>query len=278
MAKAAPLAIIYFNGHWIEANDTLLQALKPGRLRGEGVFETVAVENGRLCFWPEHYARFERGLRAYGLTCRFGCRALERLAGELLLRNRLSRARLRIARYRDLKQNYTVLAAAPVATAPAAGRPLRVHVSALCRRKDRYSHLKSVTYQPFYHAHQEAVARGCHEALLLDPHGRLVEGSTTNIFFVRGDTLHTPATAVGCLNGIVRRQVIRLAPQNGLRVQCGAYTLSELWKADEVFMTNSLIGVRAVASVDGRPCAAYRPHADRLRKAYRQLIITQTTG
>ncbi|MCA9404516.1 MAG: aminotransferase class IV [Candidatus Omnitrophica bacterium] len=272
MGKRTAGPVIYFNGVWLEANDTLLEALKPGRLRGEGVFETVAVTGGDLCFWPEHHARFTRGLKAYGLRCRFGRRALQELAAELIARNRLTSARLRIARYRDMKEDYLVLVGTPTQTDPATGPALSVHVSRHRRSKGRYSHLKSVTYQPFYHAHQEALALGHHEALLLDPGGRIVEGSTTNVFFVAGGELHTPATAVGCLNGIVRQQVIKLSSLTGLRVRRGAYPLSRLLKADEVFLTNSLIGIRAVARVDGHRLKSQQVWTPRLSDAYRRLL------
>lgn len=275
MAGRADLPVIYFNGLWLEANPTLLEALKPGRLRGDGVFETVAVAGGELCFWPEHYARFERGLKAYGLRCRFGRRALQDLARELIARNKLTTARLRIARYRDQKEEYLVLVGVPLPAVPADGRPLSVHVSRHRRRKDRYAHLKSVTYQPFYTAHQEAVSAGHHEALLLDSGGHIVEGSTTNVFFISGGELHTPATAVGCLNGIVRQQIIKLAPRTGLRVKRGAYPLSRLWTADEVFMTNSLIGVRSVTRVNERRLKSGRTWTQRLTEAYRQRLNTQ---
>lgn len=278
MADRKPLPVIYFNGEWMEANATLMEALKPGRLRGEGVFETVAVENGRLCFWPDHYARLARGLRAHGLGCRFGRPALQRLAEEAVRRNGLRRARVRVARYRDMKQNYLVIVAAAVPPAPAAGQPLSVQVSPFRRQKDRRSHLKNLTYQPFYDAHCHAAAQGYDEALLLDPQGHIVEGATANVFFIRREILHTPATAVGCLNGIVRGKVIGLAAQHGLRVKRGVYGLVDLKKADEVFMTNSLIGIRPVAALDGRPVSPRAEFTRRLRDAYLRLIQSETAG
>lgn len=274
MSRSKMLPMIFFNGDWMQANDTLLSVLKPGRLRGEGVFETIAVEQGQLCFWSEHWDRWTRGLKTYRLTCPHGPRKLQVLAKEAIAHNHIDQGRLRLCCYRDEGRIYVVI----VVTDLSRGRgkkPLAVQVSSFTCSKSRYSHVKSLSYQPYYDAHQAACDTGYDEALLLNPRGYLVEGSTTNVFFVRKGVLCTPAVATGCLNGIVRTQIIKLAPQLGLSVKRGQFRLKQLLHADEAFATNSVIGVRAIHSVNDQLIGEAAPVTQKLQKAYQDLVASQ---
>ncbi|MBZ0165441.1 MAG: aminotransferase class IV [Candidatus Omnitrophica bacterium] len=268
MARRIKTPVIHFNGVWLEANATLLAALTPGVVRGRGVFETIAVVEGQMCFWPEHEERFRRGLHAYGLTCRHGRGALRNLLQETIQRNGLRDGRLRLARYVDQLEKVLVIVGLPGKPRTEKGRGLAVQVSAHRRNKTRTAHLKSIEYQPFYAAHRDALAQGYHEALLLSPDRAIVEGSTTNVFVVKDRVLYTPAVSAGCLNGIVRQQVIKLAKEQGISVRRGAYPLQRLFQADEVFLTNSLIGLQPVVSIDQKSVSRQRLVTQDLKNAF----------
>jgi branched-subunit amino acid aminotransferase/4-amino-4-deoxychorismate lyase len=114
-------------------------------------------------------------------------------------------------------------------------------------------------------------AAGCEEVLLADGTGALVEGAISNVFCVRGGALVTPAAVFGPLPGIVRAKVLELARREGLAAGEGRVTLDELPAAAEVFLTNSLAGIRPVASLDGRNLPAPGPVTLRLQAAWRGL-------
>ncbi len=97
-----------------------------------------------------------------------------------------------------------------------------------------------------------AKRQGAHEAVMLDAAGRVTEGSSSNVFIVRGGVVSTPPLSAGILEGITRRKVMELARQHGLRVDERQVYPADLEAADEVFITSSIREVLPVTSVDGR--------------------------
>jgi branched-chain amino acid aminotransferase len=125
--------------------------------------------------------------------------------------------------------------------------------------------VKSGNYLPSVLAAGEAKRRGAHEAILCDPVGRITEGSSSNIFLVRGGRLATPACSVGLLEGITRRKVLELA--HGERISVDELPLwpIDLRNADESFLSSSIRGVLPVVEVDGQPIGSGRPGPVTLR-------------
>jgi len=89
----------------------------------------------------------------------------------------------------------------------------------------------------------EARRLGVFECVLLNRHGRLTEGTTSNIFFIRGRALYTPALSCGLLEGVTRAAVVRLARAAGYRVVEGAYRPEHLKAADEAFLTSTTLEI-----------------------------------
>ena len=236
--------IIYFDGQWMEANQTLLDSLTPGILRAQGVFETILIQEGEVCFWKEHWDRLQKGIDFFKINIKLSQRQVRRLVDEAVKVNNLSDGRLRIAIFRD--EFKTMLAIVAQKNKKARPQKFKVTVSPLIRPISKDSHLKTVTYQPFYDARIQAQTFGFDEAILLNAAGYLVEGATTNLFFVSQDKLFTPSIKSGCLNGITRQIIIKCARENGIPVGIGSYTVKKLLKSDAVFVTNSIIGIRPV--------------------------------
>lgn len=101
-------------------------------------------------------------------------------------------------------------------------------------------------------AKREAKLGGYDEAILLDPHGYVSEGSGENIFVIKKGVIHTPDLASSILEGITRDTVITLAREMGLEVREGRITRDQLWLADEVFLTGTAAEVTPVREVDDR--------------------------
>jgi branched-subunit amino acid aminotransferase/4-amino-4-deoxychorismate lyase len=114
-------------------------------------------------------------------------------------------------------------------------------------------------------------AAGCDEVLLADGEDRIVEGAISNVFWVKGGALFTPPAARGLLPGIVRAKVLALAAAEGLKAGEQEMAMEGLPEAVEVFLTNSLVGIRPAASLDGRALPAPGPVTLRLQAAWRRL-------
>ncbi|MEE9401154.1 MAG: aminotransferase class IV, partial [Dehalococcoidia bacterium] len=83
--------------------------------------------------------------------------------------------------------------------------------------------------------------------------GFLCEGSTSNVFLVTGNSLVTPDEESGCLPGVTRQAVIELASELGIGVVQREVQIEELLRADEAFVTNSLLELMPLGEVDGKP-------------------------
>jgi len=101
----------------------------------------------------------------------------------------------------------------------------------------------------------EANVAGADDAIMLDQRGFVAETNATHIFLVSGGALGTPTTAA-CPEGITRQAVLDLAGGAGLPVAVGDYSLTQVYAADEVFVTGTMGGLTSVLSVDGRPIGA----------------------
>jgi branched-chain amino acid aminotransferase len=115
--------------------------------------------------------------------------------------------------------------------------------------------VKSTSYAENVVALARARAAGATEALFADVHGRLSEGTGSNVFVVRDGRLLTPSLATACLAGITRELVLEVTDAE----ETDALGLDDLLTADEVFLTSSTRDVQAVAIVDGTPIAGPCP-------------------
>ncbi len=119
--------------------------------------------------------------------------------------------------------------------------------------------VKSGNYLNNILALAEARQAGAYEAIMCDSRGRIAEGSTSNLFIVRGGRLATPHLEVGLLAGITRQTVMQLAAGAGLPVDEAELVPDDVRGADEAFLTSSVRGVMPVGTVDGRPLGSGVP-------------------
>jgi len=128
---------------------------------------------------------------------------------------------------------------------------MRAHVAPFKRASSSpLPRVKSLNYLENVLARREAERMGYDEALFLNERGEVTEGSSTNVFWVRGGVLHTPAPECGLLPGITREALISLAPELDLEVKEGKFNLDEVLTSRGAFFTNSLIGITAITEID----------------------------
>jgi branched-chain amino acid aminotransferase/4-amino-4-deoxychorismate lyase len=157
-----------------------------------------------------------------------------------------------------------------VASAAASARPDRpaaVVVSSIRRNpRSPSARLKSLNYLDNVLARREAEAAGADEALLLDIDGHAASASAANLFWITEGRLYTPSLACGVLDGVMRGAVIAAAPVEEVRAD-----LDTLLKAEAAFLTSSLIGIRMVKVLGGRPLPPH-PIIDRLNASLAALF------
>lgn len=101
-------------------------------------------------------------------------------------------------------------------------------------------------------ARMEALKMGFDEAVMLNTAGKVIEASAENIFMVRDGTLITPPANSGALNGITRDSVLAISRHNGSLYEIRDISRDEMYIADEVFLTGTASGIRAVGEIDNR--------------------------
>lgn len=246
-----------------------------GLLLGDGLFETVLWEGGRLRRWPDHVARLTAGCATLGLPvpdlARLEASAREAVASVGLA---AERAAVRLTwtagdgrRGLDRPETPAPRLLAGAAAAPVVHKPARLVVSSLRRNEGSpTSRVKSLAYLDNVLARAEARAAGADEAVLLNTRGELACAAAANLFWIEGGVLHTPALECGVLAGVTRAAVIRAAGRLGVAVREVRAARDALDRADAVFLTNSLVGLRAAVEIDGRP-AGESALPERLRAA-----------
>jgi branched-chain amino acid aminotransferase len=134
--------------------------------------------------------------------------------------------------------------------------------------------IKSINLLNNVLAVREAQARGAVEALLLNQHGEVAEGASSNVFAVRAGRVVTPPLSAGILAGITRDIVIEVAPAAGHPVHEEPLSLDALRGADEAFLTSSLKEVAPIRRLDDRPVGTGRPGPVTLEllRAYRAAL------
>lgn len=230
-----------------------------GLLLGDGLFETILARGGALEHWPEHLARLTAGCAALGLPAPDGAAAL-RLCERAVADAGLSRAAVRLTltagsggRGLDRPaQAQPRMFATAAASPPPMGPASLVTVSVRRNEHSPVSRLKTLSYLDNVLARGEAAGA---EALMLNTAGEVACAAAANLFWVRDGRLLTPALECGVLDGIMRGVVMARARVRSIAVEEVRVGREALDDAEGLFLTNSLIGVRAVAMLDGRPVA-----------------------
>lgn len=268
---------ILFDDKLIEVNEKKLYALTPGRIKGQGVFESMRTYRGKIFYLKQHLTRFFYGSRKLNISLTENRGELKKKLYAILNVNRLGESRIRLMAWEKEGSSHkaiVVLAFKPFSRQQYK-KGFRGQLSSLILPEDFYlGSIKSLSYRPFFKAYQLASQLGFDEAILLNRKGELVEGSRSNLFIVKDGILMTPSLRSGCLKGITREITIGLAKKMG--IQCHERILKpiHLKQANEAFLTNSLIGIMALTSIDGGKIHRGKegPVTQSLRKAYIQMI------
>lgn len=224
------------------AGDAVVPVTDDGLLRGDGAFEVIRLYTGRPFALDDHYARLQR--TCTGLRLEPDVAALRAEVEELLRRAGPVDALLRIVLTRGGRR---VLLIEALPTTPAT-QSVKTVTYAPTRVLDG---LKTLSYAANMLAGRIAAEEGADEALLVTPHGRVLEGPTWTLFWVAGGKLLTPPLSERILQSITRDHVMRCCD-----VQERVTTLDDLLGAQEAFIASSVREALPISAIDARPLPA----------------------
>lgn len=269
--------IVNIDGTFLDPAQACLPLDDGAVLFGDTLFETLKANNGSIRFLDEHLDRI--GLSARLLAFPFARDNVRRALLETARRLQTPVARLRLTLTRGsfaglnlppaARGRFFILAK-PYAEPAASEREAGVAcVLAPNRRANPLSHLpqmKRGNYADCLYAADFARRQGAREALFVTADGFVLEGATSNLFVVLNDSLVTPPAGELVLAGIMRRQVLRVAVCLGMQTEERPLALADVFNADEVFLSNSLIDLLPVSQLENRSIRR-GDLAERLRSA-----------
>ncbi len=264
--------LIYFNGKFVPKQEARTSVYDHGFLYGDGVFEGIRAYNGRVFRLDEHLDRLYDSAKAIDLKVPLSKEEMKKAIIETLKKNGLKDAYIRPivtrgdgdlgldprkcsvpnvfiitqewgAMYGDLyEKGLTGVTVGIRRNAPEALPP----------------NIKSMNYLNNILAKIEANVKGGDEAIMIDVHGNVSEGSGDNIFVVKNGKIITPPT-LNNLRGITRAAAIELAIKDRIPVTETNMGLFDIYTADEVFVTGTAAEIAPMTKVDGRIIGEGKP-------------------
>lgn len=281
--------LIYINGEFYPRNEARISVFDSGYLVGDGVWEGIRLHGGKFVFLDLHLDRLYGGAKAIDLDIGMTREeTTEALHETVRVNDMTTDVHLRLMVTRGNKKtpsqdprlvtggpNVVIIAEHKVADPEVEEQGIRLFTSTVRRpppdtldqRLNCHSKLHEVV------ALIQALKAGADEALMLDPTGAVATCNATNFFIVRRDEVWT-STGHYSLNGITRRMVIELCNADGIPVRERAFSLNDVYAADEAFVTGTFGSLTPVIEVDGRAIGDGKrgPLTTRLSGLYRAAV------
>jgi len=287
--------LIYVNGAMKRREDAVVSVFDSGFVLGDGVWEGLRVSNGHPAFLEQHLDRLFEGAKAIALDIGMDRDGLMRAIYATLAANAMGdgvHVRLMVTRgvkrtpYQDPR---VTIGPATIVIIPEYKNPLpdtvergltlfTVHVrrgypDVQDPKLNSHSKLNCIT------ACIQAYTAGADEALMLDPHGFVATCNSTHFFIVRKGEVWT-STGQFCLGGITRGNVLAICRDAGIPAFEKSFSLTDVYGADEAFVTGTFAGVVPARAIDGRTIGDGRRGSmvEKLQGLYRALIAKDVAG
>ena len=281
--------LININGELFPRQQAVVSVFDSGFILGDGVWEGLRVHKGKIAFLNEHLDRLYEGAKALDMDVGVNREQLiERLYSTLAANGMREGVHIRLMVTRGIKATpyqdpRVTISAATIVIIPeykealpeTSERGIRlftVHVrrgypDVQDQKLNSHSKINCIT------ACIQAAKAGADEALMLDPHGFVATCNSTHFFIVRKGEVWT-STGDFCLGGITRGNVIRLCRELDIPVYQKNFSLTDVYGADEAFVTGTFAGLCPVREVDGRTIGSGERGAmvQRLQMAYLDMI------
>lgn len=280
--------LVNINGELKPRAEATVSVFDSGFMLGDGVWEGLRVHKGRLAFLDRHLDRLFEGAKAIAMDIGLTGEGLSERLYATLDANGMTdgvHVRLMVTRgvratpYQDprvIVSGATVVIAAEYKEPPAelATRGLKlftVHV----RRGDpavQDQKINSHSKLNCILACIQAIEAGADEGLMLDPHGFVATCNSTHFFIVRKGEIWT-SSGKYCLGGITRGLTLEIAREAGIPAIEKDFSLTDVYGADEAFVTGTFAGIVPVREVDGRRLTDGRgPMVERLQRLYSEKV------
>lgn len=238
-----------------------------GYLFGDGIYEVVFVYDKKPFAFKEHFARFEQSAKKLELAMPYDVSTFKKLTDELISKNNIENGMVYIQMTRGVaprnhlyerNMQSVVTGFAKSVSLENIAKSQASGISTYLTEDIRWLRcdIKSLNLLGNVMAKRKAADFDCQEAIQ-HRDGTVTEGSSSNVFIVKNETLKTHPSTNLILNGITRQIVITLALENGISVLEEAFSVDDLLNADEVFITSTTMEVTPVTKLVGSENQTY---------------------
>lgn len=285
--------LINVNGILTPRAQAVISVFDSGFMLGDGVWEGIRVHAGRMAFLDQHLDRLWEGAKAIAMDIGITRTEMEARLYATIDANAMEACHIRLMVTRGIRS--TPYQDPRVVVSPATIVIIAEHKDPLPATVEKGLSLFTVhvrrgdpaVQDPKLNSHSklncitaciQAAQAGADEALMLDPHGFVATCNSTHFFIVRKGEVWT-STGDYCLGGITRGNVIRLCRENDIPVYERNFSLTDVYGADEAFVTGTFAGVVPAHTIDGRVLTEGRgPMVERLQGFYKDLIERDISG
>jgi len=255
---------IFLNGQLVPEDRAVVSVFDRAFLYGDGLFETMRIFNAKPFRWRQHIDRLKRGAQFLNIRLPFSDEALLGFVRELIIRNQMFDSLLRVTLSRGVgirgyspkgaNQPTLVMSLHPAPALDLQKPPEWRLVTSSFRlpANEPIAQYKTCNKLPQILARAQADEADADEALLLNNDGTLVvEGSSSNLFWIEQGIVCTSPLPSGILPGVTRAVVVEISLALGRDTRETSVTLEQLYRADGIFLSTSSAGIAESVSLDG---------------------------
>jgi aminodeoxychorismate lyase len=272
---------VYLNSRFLPEEHAKISVHDRGFLYGDGLFESMRAYEGKPFLWADHMARFRHGCEVLRLICPLSPGEMLLIVREALARNHLRDGLVRCTLSRGAgARGYSARGAEhpTFLVTPYRAPQLPPSYEVITSRvrllaDDPVALFKSINKLNQIVARTEADERGANEALLTDHKGFVVEGTTTNLFWIKNGRVCTPPLS-GILAGTTRAHVLRLCARLKVPAMETSIRPSDLRRVDGIFVTSCAAEIMNVSKLDGKRIKS-SPLVLKLQRHYREETFPQ---
>jgi len=253
------MSYLNFNGKILSADNPVLMASNRSYRYGDGLFETMRIQHGKIVIANYHFERLFASLSIlkYDIPSLFTPEKLEKEILQLCQRNQFEKfARLRLSVFRgngginDDDKNLQYLIEcwplnASINQLNENGLIIDVYTEAK-KSTDQFSNIKSANFLPYSMAALYAKENKLNDCLVLNTAGKIADTTIANLFIIKENVIKTPSLDQGCVNGVMRRYLLESLSTADYVISETTISIQDVTTADEVFLTNAISGIRWV--------------------------------
>jgi aminodeoxychorismate lyase len=278
--------VVFLNGQFVAETQAVVSVNDRGFMYGDGLFETMRVFNGKPFRMAQHLERMVRGADFLKIKLPFTPKELQQFATQLVEKNQMLDSVLRVLVTRGPgERGYTpkgadtptvVMTTHPAAPLDPNGPPQWSLITSSFRipASDPLSSFKTTNKLVSIMARAEAEEKGADEALITNTNGEVAETAGANLFWIYHDKICTTPTGRGVLPGLTRAVVLEICQVLALPTNKRVIKPEALRNAEGIFLTQSALGVIAIASLDGET-VPQSPLVDQIHRAYCEMLAKE---